>query len=534
MADVERLPGAHVAFLIAAIVLGFWVKLGSVPLFDLDEGAFSQATVEMLDSGNYLSTTLNGEPRYDKPILIYWLQAASVSVFGKREFAFRLPSALAATLWLLVIYHYTFAFTRERSAALLAAGSVALSLMSSIIGHAAIADALLNLWIALAMLDIYRHYREPERGRLLRVYLWMGLGFLTKGPIAVALPLVVSAVFFVWQRRPVAWLKAVFNPLGWLVFAGVVLPWIIPLWQKDNGEFLRHFLFDHNFNRYGTTLQGHGGKPWYYLAVLPLIVLPFTALLPAVFKRARSNDPLDRYLLLWFLIVFMFFSFSGTQLPHYLLYGCTPLFILFGRSWRVVPARFWTLLPALLLTALFGALPWLLPQIPLNPDRPYDAGILTLAASSFDWTYHAMTIGAGLSLLYLLFVPGLVARRALLAGALLVGLQLWFAIVPVLAGAQQEPVREAALRAKELKLPVVSYHTFLPSFSVYRGAITPVRLPDPGELVFVKLDRIPDLQRDLGANVTLIPEFKKGGVALLLRQVGPNDPKTTEDVPSQE
>ncbi|GAC1632746.1 MAG: glycosyltransferase family 39 protein [Nevskia sp.] len=532
MAEVERLSGAHAWLLIAVIVLGFWVKLGSVPLFDLDEGAFSEATVEMLNSGNYLSTTLNGEPRYDKPILIYWLQAASVSAFGKTAFAFRLPSALCATLWLLVVYHYTLVFTRERRAAILAAASLGLGLMSSIIGHAAIADALLNLWLALALLDIYRHAVEPSRSRLLRVYLWMGLGFLTKGPIAVALPLIVSAVYYVWQQRGRLWLKAVFNPPGWLVFAAVVLPWVLPLWFKDHGEFLRHFLLDHNLNRYDSTLQGHGGKPWYYLAVLPLIVLPFTAMLPAVFRRAHAPDPLDGFLLLWFLVVFVFFSFSGTQLPHYLLYGATPLFILIGRSWRSVPARFWTLLPALLLTALFAGLPWLLPLVPVNGDRPYEAGILALAASSFEWPYLAITIGAALSLLYLLFVPGLSARRALVGAAILVTIQLWFAVVPVLAGAQQEPVREAALRARELKLPVVSYRSFLPSFSVYRGAITPNRLPDPGELVFVKLNRIPDLQRELGATVTLIPEFKKGGVALLLRQIGPNDPKPPEDEPA--
>lgn len=533
MAEVERLPASHAWFLIAVIVLGFWLRLGSVPLFDLDEGAFSEATIEMIDSGNYLTTTLNGEPRYDKPILIYWLQAASVGSFGRNEFAFRLPSALCATFWLLVVYHYTLVFTRERRAALLAAASLGLGLMSSIIGHAAIADALLNLWIALAMLDIYRHAVEPSRSRLLRVYLWMGLGFLSKGPIAVALPLVASAIFYVWQQRTRLWLKAVFNPLGWLVFAAVVATWLVPLWLKDQGEFLRHFLFDHNLNRYGSTLQGHGGKPWYYLVMLPLILLPFTALLPAALRRARQPDPLDGFLLLWFLVVFVFFSFSGTQLPHYLLYGCTPLFMLIGRGWRDIPARFWALLPALLLTALFAALPWVLPLVPLNAARPYETGIVTLAASSFDSQYHVLTIGAALALLYLLLVPGLPARRALLAAAVLVNLQVWYGIVPVLAGAQQDPVREAALRARELKLPVSSYRSFLPTFSVYRGAPTPNRLPDPGELVFVKLDRIKDLQAELGAAVTLIPEFKKGGVALLLRQVGPNDPKPAEETPGE-
>lgn len=517
MSEKDSLPGGHVWFLILAVFVGFWSRIGSVPLFDLDEGAFSQATIEMVDSGNYLSTTLNGEPRYDKPIAIYWLQAAAVHLFGKTEFAFRLPSAICATLWLLLVYHFAWTQFRERRAALVAASAVALSIMSGVIGHAAIADALLNLCIAGAMLGIWRYGEQPARPTLLAVYFWMGLGFLTKGPIAVALPLVVSLVFFAIQRRPRVWLGAAFNPLGWLVFVAVVAPWVWALYRQDQGEFLRHFLLDHNLNRYESTLQGHGGKWWYYFLALPLIVIPFTALLPGVFARLRRPDPLDRYLLLWFFAVFAFFSFSGTQLPHYLLYGATPLFVLFGRGWRSFPNRFWTLLPALAVVILVTALPWVLQQIVIPEQRVYEAGIVTLAASSFDVFYYGLCGVALVALFVLLTYRRLQRSDALLGAALVLSTITMFGVLPTLAHAQQEPVREAALRARDLRLPVVSYRTFLPSFSVYRGEVTPNRLPEPGELVFVRLDRIEDLQRELGSAVTLIPEFKKGGVALLLR-----------------
>lgn len=517
MLERESLPGGHVWFLILAIFIGFWSRIGSVPLFDLDEGAFSQATVEMVDSGNYLSTTLNGEPRYDKPIAIYWLQAAAVHVFGKTEFAFRLPSAICATLWLLLVYHFTWTQTRERRAALVAASAVALSLMAGIIGHAAIADALLDLCIAGSMLGIYRYGEQPSRGSVLAVYFWMGLGFLTKGPIAVALPLVVSALFFAIQRRPGVWLKAAFNPLGWLVFLAVVGPWVWALYRQDHGEFFRHFLFDHNLNRFENTLQGHGGKWWYYLPVLPLIVLPFTALLPQAFARLRRPDPLDRYLLLWFFVVFAFFSFSGTQLPHYLLYGTTPLFVLFGRGWRGIPPRFWALLPALLVLLVLAALPWVLPRIVIPEQRVYEAGIVTLVAASFGVSYYALCGVALVAVSVLMTYRRLGRSDALLGAALVLSTVTMFGVLPTYANAQQAPVREAAQRAHDLKLPVVSYRTYLPSFSVYRGEVTPNRLPEPGELVFVRLDRIEDLQRELGSSVTLVPEFKKGGVALLLR-----------------
>jgi len=77
---------------LAAVAASFFFLLGRAPLFDVDEGAFSQATMEMFQRGDYLSTYLDGRPRYDKPILVYWLQAAAVALFGVSEFAFRLPA----------------------------------------------------------------------------------------------------------------------------------------------------------------------------------------------------------------------------------------------------------------------------------------------------------------------------------------------------------------------------------------------------------------------------------------------------------
>lgn len=509
-----RLGGVRLLVLLAAMLLGIWSQLGSLPLFDLDEGAFSEATREMVTSGNYVLPTLNGEPRYDKPILIYWLQASSVHAFGFNEFALRLPSALCASLWVLVILQFGRRYLPDATAVLLSALAVPLTLMASIISHAAIADALLDLLLALSLLDLYRALDAPTPWVRRRLFVWIGLGLLAKGPIALLLPVIVSLPWALWQRRMALWLRSAFDPLGWLLLLAVVLPWSVASWRSDGGEFLRHFLIDHNVGRYENTLQGHGGHPWYYLAFIWLIVAPFTLLLvPSLRRAAMRRDPLDGFLLLWFGVVFVLFSFSATQLPHYLLYGCTPLFLLFGRYHDRLPARFWTLLPALLLTALFAALPWLLPKIQMQGDHAFERGILELAAQSFNLHYRIVTGAAVTLVLAALLLPDLPRASALVLAGFAQALSVWFAVVPVFAAAQQNPVREAAERAKALNLPAVSYHTYLPSFSVYRGEITPNRLPQPGELVFVRLDRVEDLERDLNG-AQLIPEFKKGGVAL--------------------
>ena len=189
------------------------MNLGGWPLFDVDEGAFSGATTEMLVNGNYVSTFIYGAPRFDKPILIYWLQGLSVTLFGHNEWAFRLPSAVAATLWVWVIY----AFAKPRlneTKALVVAALLCLNLACWGIAHFASADALLNLFLALAFVDMYRYWEQPESQILRRVYVWIALGLLTKGrlpflypwpAVCCSLPAPVVSVNF----------SALFNPGGW-------------------------------------------------------------------------------------------------------------------------------------------------------------------------------------------------------------------------------------------------------------------------------------------------------------------------------
>ncbi len=151
----------YLTIIVAFIAVAFFIPLGVAPLFDLDEGAFSEATREMLVGGDYITTYLNGELRFDKPILIYWLQLLSIKIFGINEFAFRLPSAIAGTLWALATFRFTTKFFNEK-VAFFATLLMVSSLQINLIAKASIADALLNLFIALSMFAIYRYYRYDD------------------------------------------------------------------------------------------------------------------------------------------------------------------------------------------------------------------------------------------------------------------------------------------------------------------------------------------------------------------------------------
>jgi len=521
-ADAARTPGAALwqppaafALLALAVWLAFFWQLGAVPLYDLDEGAFTEATREMLASGNFITPQRDGAPRYDKPVLIYWLQAASVSVLGLNELALRLPSAIAATLWLAALWGFTRARV-DAATATVAALIMAFGLQVAIIGKAAVADAVLNLFIALAFFDIYRWLEQPRRGLLLRVYLWLGLGFLTKGPVAVFFPLLVSFAYCLSLGRWRDWLRAVFAPLGWLVFIAVAGPWYLAIYLEDGAGFFRSFFLEHNVGRYGGVKHGHAGFPGYYLVMLPVVLLPFTGwflrLVPMV--RTLWGQPLDRFLLLWFAAVFVTFSFSDTKLPHYMVYGITPLFILMARHRAALNSPWLAFAPPVAFMALLAALPLVLPLLAGQADRPHEQAMLAAGTEALDWLYGLTTL-AGLATLLLL--AGLsrlpIWQRLLLAGVVQT-LVVFGALVPRVFAVMQAPVKQAALMARALDQPTVVFRTSMPSFSVYREAITPQSdRPAPGELVFLRVDKLDDLAATR-PDAPLVTLYRRGPVAL--------------------
>jgi len=501
--------------LLLAIAIGvaFFQNLGSAPLFDRDEGAFSEATREMVESGNYVSTTLNGEPRYDKPILTYYLQAVGVAVLGWNEAGLRLHSALAATLWVLLVW----GFARREwddTTGWVAGMITATSLWVMVIGRAATADALLNLFLALTLFDLFRFWKQRRRAPLYRVFLWSALGFLTKGPVAVAIPLAAACLLALARGQLPTYLKAIFNPVGWAIFLGVSGPWYWAIYARDGQAFIDGFFLGHNLNRFADTMEGHGGTLLYFVPVALLILLPHTALFLKTLARIRraTRSDLELFLWLWFGFVFLFFSVSSTQLPHYLLYGATPLFLLMARYRQELQSRFLTLLPALILVSLLFFLPELWTLVEPGIGDAYTKAIMTVAPQAFNLEYRLWT-GVGLAALVTLFFLGEWEPWQRLMGAgLVVASVLAFAVFPTYGRIQQGPTKEAAILARTEEWDVVMWRLDMPSFAFYYGDITPPRPPEPGEVVFTRVTRLNRL--DVPTEVL----FRKGGVVLARAQ----------------
>ena len=510
LSSLQKSGELRPALLLALLVgTSFFAGLGSAPLFDVDEGAFSEATREMLASGNYLTTYLNGKPRFDKPVLIYWFQLLSVKTFGLNEFAFRFPSAAASAIWAAALYRFT-RTELDLQTAFLATLFMVLSLQITIIAKAAIADALLNCCLAVTMFAVYTHFRTGSPASRYLAFAAAGLGVLTKGPVAILIPGVVSFLFFMQQGQLKNWFRTVLNLRAIMLFLGIVMPWYTLEYLDQGMAFVEGFLFKHNVNRFSSSLEGHSGSPFYYFPVLLIGLMPFTGMLFTTLFNLKNmlREPLNRYLLIWFAFVFVFFSLSGTKLPHYMIYGYTPLFILMARLFaEVKKPRLQVIWPVLFLL-LFAALPLLIPLAAARIDDIYILAVLHSALRLTGTGHTILLAGAALLIAALQFVPAISPLFRLVAGGIVFCLCINFHIMPIAARLLQEPVKEAALLSKREGYKVVMWKVYYPSFLLYSHSFAEKRAPEKGEVVLTTVKYLERLE-----NPELL--YSKHGIVLV-------------------
>ncbi len=322
------------AFPVIAIALFIaFFELGSFTLFDVDEAVFAQASKEMLHSGDWVTPTYNGAKRFDKPIMIYWLMAASYKAFGVNEFAARFPSAAAACLLALVVFffeglskeksRFSGPFIRRESRAFYASLSLMLSLFFLAYSHAAVTDMTLTLFITLSLMCFYLYSTKESKGYIYGFYLFSALAFLTKGLIGIIFPVGIAFIYELLTGGFFEALKKLWSFPGILLFLAVASPWYIACYRANGYEFIQNFFIRQHFERYLHVISGHTGPVYYYIPVLALGLFPWIAYLPQGIRaavRERRNSP-GLLAFIWLVFVVVFFSFAKTKLPDYILPG---------------------------------------------------------------------------------------------------------------------------------------------------------------------------------------------------------------------
>lgn len=300
---------------IAVTVFISFLRLDSVTLFDYDEGVFAEAAKEMAETGDWITPAYNGESRFDKPVFFYWTMALSYKLFGVNEFGARFPSALSAFLLILAVFFFVRHFRGDQTA-FYASLSLILSVYFSAYSHAAVTDMVLTLLITLSL---FSFFLSLERGRWFTYgfYAFSSLAFLTKGLIGIIFPFGIAAIYTMLAGGFKDFRK-IFSLKGIVIFLLIAGPWYALQTAINGSEFINQFFIKHHFKRYTDVISGHEGPFYYYIPVLIVGLMPWTAFLPAGIRNAfKERDHLGLFALTWFAFIFLFFSFSVTKLPNY-------------------------------------------------------------------------------------------------------------------------------------------------------------------------------------------------------------------------
>jgi 4-amino-4-deoxy-L-arabinose transferase-like glycosyltransferase len=304
---------------------------------------FMDCARSMVERGDWLVPYFRGEPFFDKPILTYWLVAAAFKAFGFSPEAARLvPAAatvavLGATVWL-----GTLLFDRR---AALAAGLVLGTTVAFVsFGRVAMSDTLLTLWSTLAVgLWVRAHRGPPPAWIAPALGVVLGLGFETKGPIALLLP-GLGMLLLSWLRRdrglPVTRAGLLVAALLFLV---VGLGWFAALYLRLGAEPLRWFFLRENLQRFAGDTYDSGREPWFYLTTYLAQGFPWSAFLPLAAVRAFARDDASeeaanaRWLLGWVGLALVPLTLSRGKIDYYLLPLYPPLSLVLGRYFATVP-----------------------------------------------------------------------------------------------------------------------------------------------------------------------------------------------------
>lgn len=568
-APAPTIPGALGAALVASLIGALLT-----PLFDVDEGAFSEASREMLESGDFGFTYLNGQPRFDKPILIYWLQALSLSVFGLNEFAARLPSILSGLGVAGVASLFAARWSGNPANALFAFVLFSSSLGPLVMRHAATADALLHLLLLLSVLHLIESMRDGSaavqvRADLRRAWAYSALAVLSKGLIGLLVP-VLTVLGVCLMRRGLAPLRhALSDGVAVALWLALCLPWYVYAYLRFDADFIAGLFGKHHVERSLRALEGHTGSIAHTALMMLVLSLPFTPWILAGAWRTVRGAPRrieTQALVAWCTSLLLVFSVVATKLPHYAMYALLPLLMLAAlgdgprRGELIVGVVFGA---ALVLLGLFLD-PILQALAQQRPEGDYYRELFDYRLQSWQalsetessdlrvpgvarggwfpfsaWFARGgwfalggwlalggwAALGLCLVVLWTLGAPGKTSARArggfgghwaLLGLGAAMHLSLCLSTLPSVGAVLQGPTREVA-RASAAHT-AVTYRFRAPSVAFYRRQITRDRTPETGEMAILRSSELDALAREAGPHAVFRPVERAGPVVLLRRE----------------
>ncbi len=320
------LPLALLAYALPLEWRGLWIP---------DESRYAQIAQELWRSGDWVVPHFLGLPYFEKPIGGYWTQALAQAWLGDSLLSIRLVPLLASLATAALVARLTQLIWQDRLLSLLAGVFYLSCLAVAGLATYVTLDAQFAFWMALALLALWQAQAAETRTAALGQWALLGFacggGLLTKGFLALVLPVLVAVPFFLWQRRfgELLWR----GPLAVLVAVLVVAPWALLVAHRDP-DFWNFFFWHEHIQRFAGQDAQHERPFWFYAPILLVAILPWAGLLPrALGETWRERRQVGTaFLGLAFATQLVFFSLSRGKLPTYLLPSLAALVPLLART----------------------------------------------------------------------------------------------------------------------------------------------------------------------------------------------------------
>ena len=320
---MKRLNYVLILIILLAASLYFF-KLGVPTVWDNDEGQMLGSALEMAKSGEYLTPHLNSQIYFHKPPLYAWLTALVFKLFGFTEFWGRFWAAVFGISGVYLTYLFAKSLYNER-AGLLSALIIATSPLYIVLSRMALVDVVLTFFITLSAYFFYLGFKNPtEKKWFYLMYLAMGLGTMTKGPLGIIVPGLAIGLFLIIEKK-IPFIKEMELIKGLALYLLIASPWFIIETIREGSYFLKIIFGQFLFSIYMSPMQQHPGPIYYYLAVILLGFIPWSGLfVSSLFKKPN-------YLLLsLFFVMLAIFSTASTKVPGYFLPAFPAMAIITG------------------------------------------------------------------------------------------------------------------------------------------------------------------------------------------------------------